>query len=536
MTEPYFSDDAVSLYVGDCREVLAGMPDASVDAVCTDPPYEISFMSRSWDASGIAFDPVVWRECLRVLKPGGHLLAFGGPRTYHRLAVAIEDAGFEIRDSIHWVFGSGFPKGQDIAKAIDRQRQDRSEILQVTAWLKIQRDAAGWTTAQMDALFGFNGMASHWTSVTNKAASVPTPEQWDVLRDAMGFDDTDIRFLVAKLNGRKGALGEAWEQREVVGEAYRVRRPSDVQIAALSDGAYDLTALAREEARRWEGWNTSLKPAHEPIVLARKSTGFNSTVANVLEHRTGALNITACRVGPTGESRPRVGEASQERRYTDRGGTDFAPLPGVRGGAPEGRWPANLVFTHSAACVEDGPCEPDCPVAELDRQSGVRRAGGDVSGDESSDRFSDTYGESARAPFVKHGDAGGASRFFPTFRYEAKAPSSERPKLADGTTHPTVKPVNLLRWLVRLITPPGGVVLDPFAGSGTTGEACVLEGFQSVLIELEPPHAELIKARLSKPLQPSLDLFMAADLAGRSRHDTERNRTEADHGDEPNDR
>lgn len=506
MTDPYFSDDMVSLYVGDCREVLAGIPDASVDAVCTDPPYELAFMGRPWDASGIAFDQVVWRECLRVLKPGGHLLAFGAPRAYHRLAVAIEDAGFEIRDSIHWVFGSGFPKGQDIAKAIDRQRQDRDEILQVTAWLKIQRDAAGWTTAQMDALFGFNGMASHWTSVTNKAASVPTPEQWDVLRDAMGFDDTDIRFLVAKLNGRKGALGEAWEQREVVGEAYRVRRPSDVQIAALSGGTYPVTAPARDEARRWEGWSTSLKPAHEPIVLARKSTGFNSTMANVLEHGTGALNIAACRVEPTGESRPRVGEASQERCYTDKGGTDFAPLPGVRGGAPEGRWPANIVFTHSALCVENGPCELDCPLAELDRQSGWSRSptstGRGAGGQHGA--YS-PIGAQGRVPAP--GDEGGASRFFPAFRYEAKASSSERPKLADGTAHATVKPVALMRWLVRLITPPGGVVLDPFAGSGTTGEACVLEGFRAVLVELEQPHAELIKARLSKPLQPALDLF-----------------------------
>ncbi|MEV0994609.1 DNA methyltransferase [Nonomuraea sp. NPDC050202] len=501
--DPYWSDDTVSLYVGDCRAVLAEMPDASVDACVTDPPYEYRFMGREWDASGVAFDPAVWAECLRVLKPGGHLLAFGAPRTYHRLACAIENAGFQIRDSIHWITGSGFPKGQDIAKVIDRQRLDRDEVLQVTTWLKARRDAAGWTTARMDALFGFNGMAGHWTSLTSKAAAVPTLEQWDTLREAMGFDDAEVRPLVAKLNGRKGALGEAWTQREVVGEAYRVRRPSDVQIAALSDGAYAVTAPVRDEARQWEGWSTSLKPAHEPIILARKSTGFNTTVANVLEYGTGALNIAACRVEPTGESRPRVGEASQGRRYIDKGGTDFAPLPGVRGGAPEGRWPTNLVFSHSALCVEDGPCEPDCSVAELDRQSGWTPSNSRA---EKGNGMGYHGAKGRRGGWV--GDTGGgASRFFPVFRYEAKAPASERPKLPDGTAWPTVKPVALMRWLVRLVTPPNGVVLDPFAGSGTTAEACIVEGFRCVLIDQDPVAVELIRERLRKPLQPALDLL-----------------------------
>ncbi|MGW4406564.1 DNA-methyltransferase [Nonomuraea sp. NPDC004702] len=452
MTGPYWSDDTVTLYVGDCREVLVGMPDASVDAVVTDPPYGLEFMGAEWDtfkpggkqpligaSDGTPFrrhtgtpswaasgNPVCrncggtkydrtrpngcscarpnfpneaaahmrafqswcepWAaECLRVLKPGAHLLAFGGTRTYHRLAAAIEDVGFEIRDSLHWIYGSGFSKGISVAKAMER---------------------------------------------------------------------------------------------------------------AFGDGA------------AWEGWNTTLKPAHEPIILARKPPA-GTIAANVTRYGVGAINIAACRIAPTGESRPRVGEASQETRYTDRGGTNFAPLPGVRGGAPEGRWPTNLVFSHSALCVDEGACEPDCPVAELDRQSGVRRAGGDIRDTEVSQpgggaTYSGIWG---RHNVTKRRDDGGASRFFPTFRYEAKAGSAERPKLDDGTAHATVKPLSLMRWLVRLVTPPGGVVLDPFAGSGTTGEACVLEGFRAVLIELEPPHAELIRRRLSKPLQPSLDLF-----------------------------
>ncbi|SEN87957.1 DNA methyltransferase [Nonomuraea pusilla] len=535
MTEPYWSDDTVTLYVGDCREVLAAMPDASVDAIVTDPPYELAFMGRAWDASGIAFDPAVWRECLRVLKPGGHLLAFGAPRAYHRMAVAVEDAGFEIRDSIHWVFGSGFPKGQDMGKAIDRRREDRTKVLQVTAWLAAARDAAGWTNAQIDALWGYSGMGGLWTT-QGKAAIVPRLDQWDRIRDSLGFDDTEIRPLVVELNERKGRLGESLEQREVVGTRSAATRKSDHLYGNFS-GDGRLTLPSSEAAHRWDGWNTALKPAHEPIVLARKSTGFNSTVANILEWGTGALNIAACRTPVTAEdakAMDRVNTPGSARMKA--GASPIGTFTRASGSGAldttQGRWPTNFVITHSALCAEDEVCQPDCPVAELDRQSGTRRSGGDVSGNEPSPRFSETYGESARARFVKHRDAGGASRFFPTFRYEAKAPSSERPRLADGTAHATVKPLALMRWLVRLVTPPGGLVLDPFAGSGTTGEACALEGFRAVLVELEKPHAELIKRRLSKPLQPSLDLFsMPHDLSPSSPPDGPgQDRTEVNDG------
>lgn len=503
---PYWESEGVTLHVGDCRKVLAGMADASVDAIVTDPPYELGFMGRAWDASGIAYDVDMWRQCWRVLKPGGHLAAFGGTRTYHRMTVAIEDAGFEIRDSLHWIYGSGFPKGQDIARSIDRRRDDRAQVLQVTAWLASARDAAGWTNRMLNDAFGHRGdRCSHWTT-QGKAACVPSSEQWDRLRELLDFDDTGILPLVAHLNSRKGLLGEAWAEREVVGQGHRVRRESDVQVAAISVGAYDLTAPASEAAQTWQGWNTSLKPAHEPIVLARKSTGFESTVANVLLHGTGALNIAACRVEPTGESKPRDGEASQERRYSAGGNDGFAALPGVRGGDPAGRWPANVVFSHSQSCGE--ACEADCPVGQLDRQSGQRSSGlmraGTTRGNR--DGWAGPMPEATGAE--TYGDTGGASRFFPTFRYQAKAPASERPRLDDGTAHNTVKPVALMRWLVRLVTPPGGTVLDPFAGSGATAEACLVEGFRCVLVEREQPHAELIKRRLSKPI--ALDLFGGA--------------------------
>ncbi|MEU1284949.1 DNA methyltransferase [Kitasatospora sp. NPDC005856] len=462
MPQPHYQDDAVTLHLGDSLAVLPTLADASVDAIVTDPPYEIAFMGRAWDSTGIAYSVELWRHCWRVLKPGGHLLAFGSPRTYHRLAVAIEDAGFEIRDSLHWIYGSGFPKGQDIAKLIDRHRDDRALVLQVTAWLAAARDAAGWTNPQIDALWGFNGMAGQWTT-QGRAAAVPRPEQWDRLREALGFDDADIWPVVAELNARKGQLCEAWASRETVGQGRRVRRASDVQLAPLSDGAYPLTAPATDAARRWDGWNTQLKPAHEPIVLARKSTGFESTVANVLLYGTGALNIDGCRTEAGQDYLDKC--ASVVGLASNRNGATLGEWTGQRTDSshPAGRWPTNLLLGHSTRCAE-ATCAGDCPVAEL----------------------------------------GPRARFFPAFRYEAKAPASERPKTAGGTVHTTVKPLALMRWLVRLVTPPGGLVLDPFAGSGTTLEAAALEGMHAAGIELDPAHAELCRVRLSRPLPAAL--------------------------------
>jgi DNA modification methylase len=484
---PYYAAEDVTLHLGDCLDVLPTIPDASVDAVVCDPPYGLAdhhpaviaaaitawltgdrshvpdgkgFMGREWDR--FVPPPAVWDECLRVLKPGGHLLAFAGARTVDLMTLSIRLAGFEIRDSLHWIYGSGMPKGQNIGKSIDRRRDDRERVLQVTAWLAAARDAAGWTTKRIDEAFGFNGMASHWTAVASKAASVPTLEQWAQLRELLDFDDTEIRPLVEELNGRKGDLGEAWTHREVIGQGHRVRRESDVQIAGLSDGTYDLTAPATDPARQWQGWNTQLRPAHEPIVLARKSTGFNTTVANVLEYGTGALNIDGCRTEAGQDYREKC--ASVVGIASPRNGDTLGEWTGVREDSAHaaGRWPTNVLLGHGSDCA--AVCSAGCPVREI----------------------------------------GAEARFFPVFRYEAKAPASERPRLADGTAHTTVKPLALMRWLVRLVTPPGGTVLEPFAGSGTTLEACVHEGFPVIGIERHEPYAELCRIRLAKPITPSL--------------------------------
>jgi DNA modification methylase len=519
MSNPYYQADGITLHLGDSLNILTTLPDNSVDAIVTDPPYELGFMGKAWDASGIAYNVNLWRECWRVLKPGGHLAAFGGTRTYHRMTVAIEDAGFEIRDSLHWIYGSGFPKGQDIAKSIDKRRDDRPQILQVTAWLNAARDAAGWSTKQIDALFGFNGMASHWTATASKAASVPTPEQWDRLRDELGFDDTQIRPIVAELNARRGTLGEAWSQREVIG-----RRHSGLNQGATSvflsgttgraeDGTISVTAPASDAARQWQGWNTSLKPAHEPIVLARKSTGFNTTVANVLQHGTGGLNIDATRTAVPDAAQ--YEQNGNKARFSGRRNTVYGDGENRADSAhAAGRWPTNIVLAHPPLLDEDGQpdgdacadgCVPGCPAADMDAQSGVLRARGNRNPTTAQKGATGVYGEFTGAT-LDHGpgDSGGASRFFPVFRYEAKAPASERPRLSDGTAHTTVKPLALMQWLVRLVTPPGGTVLDPFAGSGTTLEACVIEGFDVIGVEREEPFAQLCRARLSKPIASAL--------------------------------
>jgi site-specific DNA-methyltransferase (adenine-specific) len=375
---------------GDCRALMADMEGCSVDSVATDPPYELGFMGREWDSTGVAYDVATWAEALRVLKPGGWLVAFGGSRTYHRMACAIEDAGFEIRDQIMWIYGSGFPKGGN--------------------------------------------------------------------RDGKG---------------------------------------------------------------------TCLKPAHEPIVLARKPL-IGSVAANEAAFGTGALSIDACRV-PTDERlragggvipmrhdpsvpRGRSGEQSATRRYDDRGATSFAPTPGPRGGATNGRWPANIVHDGSDEVLS---AFPDAPGQQ-----------GDLRGHTKS-RQSPNGIFGGMRPALDHaarGDTGSAARFF----YCAKASKGDRDEglsdfapqafvqfqtgngesgnassLSAGrdtqyrNTHPTVKPEALMRWLVRLITPPGGRVLDPFTGSGSTGKAAVLEGFDFTGCELTAEYLPIANARIA---------------------------------------
>lgn len=534
-------DSPVTLHHGNCMTVLPTIPTASVDSIVTDPPYELGFMGKSWDASGIAYNVELWRECLRVLKPGGHLLAFGGTRTYHRMVVAIEDAGFEIRDSIHWLYGSGFPKSLDVSKAIDKQRYGCDDVLKVTAWVRAARDAAGITNRDIDAAFGTNGMAGHWTTLKSQSA-VPTLDQVPTLLDVLGVkaDEVpdDIRRLLWDLNGKKGEPGKNWAKREVVGTAsvpvgHAFAGP--VYGGDSSNRDVPVTAASTDAAKQWEGWGTALKPAHEPIVVARKPLA-GTVAANVLEHGTGALNIDGCRVAGALEGDP------HRFAKTDGGSfNSFSTLPVVR---TEGRWPANIVFTHAADC--DTECVPGCPVAELDSQSGTLTSGSRNAGDYA--RLGYQGWDAGPMPAVA-GDARGASRFFTVtewdeldvpFRYVAKPRKKERNAGLDGLPekviigfgeqgqgpksqhspripvaqtnhHPTVKPVALMRWLVRLVTPPEGNVLDPFAGSGTTLVAARLEGFAAIGIEMTDDYLPIIEGRVAWAAQQAAQLTLFGD-------------------------
>lgn len=500
---PYYQDDSVTLYHRDCIDLMRELPDSSVDSVVTDPPYALEFMGKQWDgwATPRAFQDWCeqWAsECLRVLKPGGHLLAFGGSRTWHRLASAVEDAGFEVRDSIAWLYGSGFPKSLDVSKAIDRQRDDRADVLRVTGWLAGQRDRAGLTNRDIDAAFGFNGMALHWTSAPHrKVAVIPTWEQWERLRDLIGFGD-EMDAEVWRLNGRKGKPGEAWAEREVIGEratGIGTGRGSVPYIGDSDDRS--VTAPATDAAKQWHGWGTALKPAFEPIVVARKPL-VGTVAQNVTQHGTGALHIDACRTGDE-ERVNNAGGASSLQRVSrvEHGYRDTITASVGEASTVTGRWPTNVVLDEAAA-------------AELDKQTGVL-AGGYWPKSRGGDTSRTVYGNFAGqdALVEKRGKAGGASQFFPVFKYTAKAASGERPEV-DGVRHPTVKPLDLMRWLVRLVTPPSGVVLDPFAGSGTTAEACVLEHFRCITIEREADYLPLIVARLSKPMELGFDFDDAA--------------------------
>lgn len=379
---------AINLHNASMLDWLEAYNGPLFDSCVTDPPYELGFMGKAWDSTGIAFQVDTWRKVYDALKPGAHLVAFSGTRTYHRMAVAIEDAGFEIRDQLAWTYGSGFPKSHDISKAIDK--------------------AAGADRPVIGEKRGGSALT-------------------------MGGDNS-----------------RPWH------EAQKAR-----------GGAYDVTAPATPEAKKWNGYGTALKPAWEPICLARKPIDQKTTAANVVMHGTGALNIDGCRVGTEGGVR----KIAPDRSGASHGGSGF----GCNGATEEigGRWPANLLHDGSDEVLAGFP----------ETESG-KMAAGTVRQNRSG--YAGVIPPITLADTI--GDSGSAARFF----YSAKAGPLDR----IGTAHATVKPVDLMRWLCRLITPQGGHILEPFAGSGTTGIAAMAEGFDCTMIELIAEHAADIERKL----------------------------------------
>jgi site-specific DNA-methyltransferase (adenine-specific) len=430
---PAIELEGATVYLGDCRQILRELPDNSVDSIVTDPPYELGFMGKKWDSSGIAYDVDVWEQCLRVLKPGGHLLAFGGSRTWHRLAVAIEDAGYEVRDSIAWLYGSGFPKSLDVSKAIDKRLGAEREVI---------------------------GAGRYENRRPRPTAETNTP-----------------------------------------GAEYRF------------GAGHTETAPSSSEAKKWQGWGTALKPAFEPIVVARKPL-IGTVAENVLEWGTGGLNIDGSRIGS---------EQIKINNYPQK----FDPKNNLNGlsqagqvyesKSSEGRWPANVMLDEVTAEL-------------LDQQSGDRPGGQYPAKRGNSVNTNFASGQDTLGGARAMGDSGGASRFF----YVAKANKRDRnegldglldtspsemvnrvqgsagmssPRAGAGRTsgaknfHPTVKPTDLMRYLIKLVTPPGGLVLDPFTGSGSTGKAALLDGFDFVGAELTDEYLPIIEGRLKWALE-----------------------------------
>ena len=394
------------VFLGDCREILRGLADNSVDSVVTDPPYELGFMGKKWDHTGIAYDVSVWEECLRVLKPGGHVLAFGGSRTFHRMAVAIEDAGFEIRDSIAWISNKTFPKSLNVSKAIDKK-------------LGAEREVVGSKL----------GLPGYHLSVSDGGQAL-----------GKGVSSSTLKTRLA---------------------------------------ASQITAPGSTEAKQWDGWGTGLKNVVEPIVMGRKPL-VGTVAANVLVWGVGGLNIDASRVAAdmsefvsaTGKPRSGMGHAHGFAMGDGYGGENANPPNAL------GRWPANVILDeYSAGLLDEQSGENPsrffycAKASKRDRNEGLEG----LEPERHADRVADdgVGGENPR----------------------------NRTNTAKQNFHPTVKPTTLMRYLIKLVTPPGGTVLDPFTGSGSTGKAALLDGYKFVGVELTEEYLPIIEGRLRWALE-----------------------------------
>jgi len=512
----YSENENYKLYQGSMLDMLEVIEPNSIDSIITDPPYELNFMNKGWDNSGIAFQPDTWKKCYEVLKPGGYLLAFGGSRTFHRIACAIEDAGFEIRDTIMWLYGSGFPKSMDISKSLDK-RNGRNYNEDFRKYINNKRLEKNISLKQINELFGLStdggGVASYIFS-EREQNGLPTKEQYLILKEKLELDNRydDLIFLE-----------EA--EREVVGKSnYSI----PTKIYDISNGGgkrleQNITTPSTDLAKQWQGWGTALKPSFEPIIVARKPFK-GSLVDNVIEYGVGGINIDECRVETQDDLYRKPCEngsiySQQETKYTTGTMSDSYKL---------GRFPANTILTYDETDFDE-VCGgfPNTKSAK----NGIRQ-----SDSENVNCYGKGIGIKAGMNNGEYGDSGSASRYF----YCAKASKKDRDEGLDefetksheeinnrkegsagatrqyggGTnpflsvscprknTHPTVKPTELMQYLVRLVTPNDGTVLDPFNGSGSTGKAVMYENkeknknYKYIGIELTEEYLPIAKARI----------------------------------------
>lgn len=501
---------------GSCLDRLPELADESVDAVVCDPPYELGFMGKSWDSSGIAYDVNVWKECLRVLKPGGHVLAFGGSRTWHRLAVAVEDAGFELRDSIAWLYGSGFPKSLDVSKAIDKGTgENKQRQLKFVNWMR----STGITAKQINDATKTQ-MSSHYIGLSQPV--IATADLFDKLRPYLPEIPEEIERLVAE---RTGIEWTAYKNREVIGQKEWSNSanhfiPGENHAKRVN---LDITAAATAEAQKWQGWGTALKPAFEPVVVGRKPLK-GTVAANVLAYGVGGLNIDATRIGTETMISTPGGIPNGANNFV---GTTKERDRTIAPTVAQGRWPSNVILDEYTAEL-------------IDQQSGITKSGDIKPHKNNHSRNVDFNNGIDYVTSTHKGDSGGASRFF----YIAKANKRDRnegldgleeasasvmvdreegsagmnsPRAGAGRTsgaknfHPTVKPTDLMRQLIRLVTPLGGVVLDPFTGSGSTGKAAILEGMQFIGCELTPDYLPIIEGRINWAVEQVKDDKLKAE-------------------------
>jgi len=500
------------IVLGDCLSVMRKFPSNSISTIICDPPYGLKFMGKKWDYDVPSIE--VWKECLRVLKPGGTALIFAGSRTQHRMAVNVEDAGFILKDTLMWLYGSGFPKATDISKQIDKNIGKLGTFNEFRSALNNIRKELEISQSEVNKHFNFQ-MAGHWFG--NSQPTIPTREQWEELKKWWNISKDKIKEL--------DRVFEAAE-REVIGKRFDGSATGSIVTTGTGNlkKEIDITTPATPEAKLWNGWKShGLKPAYEPILLCMKPNE-GSYAQNALKWGVAGLNIDGGRIG-TDRTRTTIKDFSEVHgNKWGKAGAKY-PTMGYKEN-PVGRYPANIILECICDEVREGReigresgynwepskqgnvpitkniksgvhyrdkqiihTNPECPCYMLDEQSGILKSGarkGKSSATEN--RIFKLHGGLCEA------SQGGASRFF----YCAKASKKER---GEGNNHPTVKPLKLMEYLCTLtITPTGGIVLDPFMGSGTTGVACVNTKRNFIGIELDEQYYKIAQQRISDEL------------------------------------